>query len=522
MKKFSSQFPLNAAQYLVWRTFIISCSCIFFFSVQSSDLQAKDYDPYLKNRINTGIDAMYGMRYTEAAQAFDDIIKKYPTEPAGYFFRSQIHLWRYLFDYSEPDFKLFLASCDKAISVAETNLAQNPQNSFAQAVVGAVYGFRSMANFRAENFVKATLDGRSCYNYLSDVIKKNPQEYDAYLGLGMFHFGIGVLPKEARYGANFAGLKGDRESGLREIEQAAERSTWARNDAKMFLAMINIYYNRDFTRGLKYLTDLIQSYPNNIPVLYTLGNVDMLLRKPQTALPYYRRALQNADTNFRTFTAFAHYRIAEAHFRLNEFDAAKASFQRFFKGKYERSFRGMALLRLALCYEMEGNRAEALKGYAKCTALPPFEPDDKFAIRRAKEYIKEAPNAAQIQLLKGINCVESSRFQEAEQLLRPLVENTALSKEIRSEAAYNLGEALREERRGAEAIPFYLKAVECEAETERWTMPWSYYRIATIHYNAGKTELSRSYLDKAKVFSKYDFEEWLQFNMYRDASLLKY
>jgi tetratricopeptide (TPR) repeat protein len=273
---------------------------------------------------------------------------------------------------------------------------------------------------------------------------------------------------------------------------------------------------------LKYLNDLVQRYPNNIPVLYTLGNVDMLLRKPQNALPYYRRALQNADTNFRTFTAFANYRVGEAHFRLNEFDAAKASFQRFFKGKYERSFRGMALLRLSLCYEIAGDRAEAQKGYAKCTQLIPFEPDDKFAIRRAKEYIKNAPEAAQIQLLKGVNCVESSRFSEAEQFLRPLVENTSLSKEIRSEAAYNLGESLREQGRGAEAIPLYLKAVECEPERERWTMPWSYYRIATIQYNAGKTELSRSYIEKAKVFSGYDFEEWLQFNMYRDTSLLKY
>jgi tetratricopeptide (TPR) repeat protein len=338
----------------------------------------------------------------------------------------------------------------------------------------------------------------------------------------MFHFGIGVLPKEARYGANFAGLKGDRDAGLREIEQAASRSTWAQNDAKMFLAMINIYYMRDLTKGLRYLNDLTERYPNNIPVLYTLGNVDLLLRKPQTALQYYRRALQNADTNFRTFAAFSNYRIAESHFRMNDFENAKTSLQRFFKGKYERSFRGMALLRLALCYEIAGNRAEAQKGYLKCTQLTPFEPDDKFAIRRAKEYLKQAPETSQIQLLKGVNCVESSRFQEAEQFLRPLFENTALSKEIRSEAAYNLGEAFREQKRNEEAIKFYLKAVELEPERERWTMPWSYYRIATIHYNAGKTDLSRSYIEKAKVFSGYDFEEWLQFNMYRDVSLLKY
>lgn len=464
---------------------------------------------------------MYSMRYADAARAFEDIIAKYPNEPTGYFFRSQIHLWKFLFDYSEPDYRLFLQQCDKAIAVAETTLKERPDNTFAQTIVGAVYGFRAMANFRAENFMKATLDGRSCYNYLSAVVKTNPKEYDAFLGMGMFHFGVAAMPSVVRSVANFAGLKGDLEGGLAEIRMAAEKSVWARNDAAMFLAMINVYYKRDFTQGLKYLDDLLGRYPNNVPMLYSRANVELFVRKPQTALPLYQKVAQYADTNFRAFNAFAHYRMGECYWRMNDFERAKQEFQRFFKGRYERSFRGNALLRLALCYEMTGNRAEALKGYAKCTALTPFEPDDRFAIRRAKDYTKKALEAAQIQLIKGVNAVESSQFREAEQLLRPLIENASLSKEIRSEAAYNLAEALREQQRTAEAIPLYLKAVECEPQEERWVMPWSYYRIAEIHFNAGKRDLSRSYIEKAKVFSGYDFQEWLTFLMERDATMLK-
>jgi tetratricopeptide (TPR) repeat protein len=500
---------------------IIFWCCCFYSSIFLAHAQPSQASPYLKERINTGLDAMYSMRYADAARAFEEIIAKYPNEPTGYFFRSQIHLWKFLFDYSEPDYRLFLQQCDKAISVAETTLKQRPDNTFAQTIVGAVYGFRAMANFRAENFMKATLDGRSCYNYLSAVVKTNPKEYDAFLGMGMFHFGVAAMPSVVRSVANFAGLKGDLEGGLAEIRMAAEQSIWARNDAAMFLAMINVYYKRDFTQGVKYLNDLLERYPSNVPILYSRANVELFVRKPQTALPLYQKVSQYADTNFRAFSAFARYRMGECYWRMNDFESAKREFQRFFKGRYERSFRGNALLRLALCYEMTGNRAEALKGYAKCTALTPFEPDDRFAIRRAKDYTKKALEGSQIQLIKGVNAVESSRFQEAEQLLRPLTENTSISREIRSEAAYNLAEALREQQRMAEAIPLYLKAVEFEPQEERWVMPWSYYRIAEIHFNAGKRDLSRSYIEKAKVFSGYDFQEWLTFLMERDATMLK-
>lgn len=500
---------------------LVAFCLIISSSISLSSAQTLQQDSYLQERISTGLDAMYSMRYSDAARAFDDLIQKYPSEPVGYFFRSQIYLWKYLFDYSEPDYRLFLQTCDKAISVAEANLKQRPSNTFAETIVGAVYGFRAMANFRAENFMKAALDGRSCYNYLSSVQKKNPAEYDAFLGLGMFHFGIAAMPSVVRSVANFAGLKGDLDGGLAEIRTAAEKSLWAKNDAAMFLAMINVYYKRDFSQGLRYLNSLIQRYPNNVPVLYTLGNVELFLRKPQTALPYYRQVAQLADTNFRAFAAFAHYRTGECYWRLNDFENAKREFQRFFIGRYERSFRGNALLRLALCYEISGNRAEALKGYAKCIALTPFEPDDRFAIRRAKEYSKNSLSSSQIQLIKGINCVESLRLQEAESLLKPLVENVALSREIRSEASYNLAEALREQKRTLDAIPMYLKAIEAEPQEERWVMPWSYYRIAEIYYNAGKYDLSRLYIEKAKVFNGYDFQEWLTFLMERDATLLK-
>lgn len=481
-----------------------------------------DYDPYIKERILAGIDAFYAMRYETAMAIYDDLIVKYPADPIGYFFRSQIFLWRYLFDYSEPDYKKFIVACDKAIAVAEEALKANPDNNYNRTIIGAIYGFRAVANFRAENLVKATLDGRSCYNYLSETLKRDPKQYDAYLGMGVFHFGIAVMPSTVRFAANFAGLKGDREQGLREVGIAAEKSLFSRNDAKVFLSFIEVYFNKDYGKGFKYLQDLLDKYPNNIPMLYTMGNVQTFLKKMTYASEFYQKLIRLADTNYRTFTTLANYRMGESYFRLNDFEKAKPCFQKYFKARFERSFRGIAFYRLALIYELSGNRAEALKGYQKCLEVAPFEPEDKYAIRKAKERIKTPLDATEIQLIKGVNCAESSRWTEVESFLKPLADNAALSKELRAEACYYMGEAYRGQQRTQEAIPYYLKAVELQPERERWFMPWSYFRISEIYSAQNNREKSRAYLDKAKAFSDFDFQEPLAFLIERDVTLLKY
>jgi hypothetical protein len=53
-------------------------------------------------------------------------------------------------------------------------------------------------------------------------------------------------------------------------------------------------------------------------------------------------------------------------------------------------------------------------------------------------------------------------------------------------------------------------------------MPWSYFRISEMYNAQGQREKSRAYLDKAKAFSDYDFQEPLAFLIERDVTLLKY
>lgn len=498
--------------------FAIWTLLVGLFSVATSFSQT---NPAIKDRVIAGLDAMYSMKLSEAAALFDDLIAKYPTDPTGYYFRSSVFLYKNLFDYSDPDYKRFIVSCDKAIAVAEEAIRKNPDDNYARTVIGAIYGFRAVANYRAENIVKGALDARSCYNYMSEALKKDPKQWDAYLGMGIFHFGLGALPKTFRYLANLGGLKGDRELGLKEMQIAADKSLFASTDAKTALAMIKVYYEKDYDGGLKYLNQMLQKYPTNIPTIYTIGNVQTFLRKQTLAIECYKKIIQMADTNFKAFTSFANYRMGEAYLRLNEFDKAMPCFQKYFKGRYERSFRAIAAFRLALCYEQKGNRDEAVKGYKKTLEMFPIEPEDKYAMRKAKEYLKAPISPDEWTLIKGVNCVESLRFDEGIQALKPLANNATLSKEIRGEALYYMGDALRQQQKYDEAISYLQKAAELQCEREKWVSPWAYFRISEIHYATGKRDLSKTFIEKAKAYSDYDYQDGLAFMIERDITLLK-
>lgn len=483
----------------------------------------------MRERLRTAIDVLYEMKLGQALVLFDDIIKTYPRHPTPYLCRSMVFLWRFFFDYSQPDLKKFMAASETTINIAESALDANEHDHTARVTLGLTYGFRGLVNIRAENFVKGTLDIRSCYSTLKTALQRDPSQTDAYLGLGMFHFILGALPKNTRWLAGLAGLQGDRERGLQEIRRAAEQSLLFANDAKMVLGVVNVYYNNDYTTGLRYLHELLQKYPNSIPMLYTIGNVQASLKKLPLAIEFFQRAREHGkqlgDTNFRAFLLLTNYRLGEAYFRLNDFTAAKRYFREFVLNQqamqYERAYRTHAVYRLALIEELEGRRREAVKGYTKIGAMTALDPEDRYAQRKAKELLQQPLTEQQKALILGVNCIESQRWQEGQEILQPLASSAALPADIRAEAAYYLGEAARRQQKTGEATTWYNKAPIMQAQRETWIAPWSYYRIAEMMYNDRKSDEARKYLDKARAFSRFDFEEWLIFALERDMTLLK-
>ena len=131
---------------------------------------------------------------------------------------------------------------------------------------------RGMANFFAARLYadsghsfKAFQLIRTARDEMRELIKKHPDENDAYLVLGMYEYLAGSIPRGSRWLASLLGIKGDRALGVKYLEQASAKAPiMAPEAARMLLVAASIF--PETTRNCAYLpmAKYVQSkYPNN-------------------------------------------------------------------------------------------------------------------------------------------------------------------------------------------------------------------------------------------------------------------
>ena len=95
-----------------------------------------------------------------------------------------------------------------------------------------------MAFGKAENFLDAVWATKKSESYLSEVMEINPKKNDAYLGLGLYNFAVAQIPSSFKWALNLAGISGDKETGVKYIEIAAENGNYAKVEAQYYLSQI--------------------------------------------------------------------------------------------------------------------------------------------------------------------------------------------------------------------------------------------------------------------------------------------
>lgn len=471
-----------------------------------------------KEVILRGIDLMYNTNFEEADNIFDQEIARNPGNPLAYYFKAEIELWKYLFDNNQDALRRFYQEADKTVQVAENALKSNPKNSLYKSIIGGAYGFRAMVNLKAENFVKASWDSKICYDNITDALKINPKETEAYVPMGIFDVVLGSIPQSVKTLANLGGLTGDKNRGVKELEVAAQKATYFKNDAKFILGLLAVYIEQDYTKGISHLKELLAKYPNNIPILYALGNIEVQLKKNTNAVYYFQKVYSLSDKSYKVFTAISSYRLGEAYFRLNDFSNAKKYMQIFVKTTTEKPFVASAFFRMGVAYEMLGDRTNAEKAYKKTLEYAKIIAEDRYAVRKAKEYLKQPLSEVTKSLIKGCNAVESNDLQSGEKLLTFVINTqSGASIEQKAEAYYQLGEGERSRNNLQISQNHFQRVLELNPQEEKWLVPFSYFRMAQNYYNLGNKELSRNYVDKARIFTGFDFHEWLKFLIERDV-----
>jgi tetratricopeptide (TPR) repeat protein len=181
-----------------------------------------------------------------------------------------------------------------AIAIARKRIEQNPRDADAHFQLGAAVGLRASYTATVEGSVLGAFRAaREAYDEHETVLKLLPQRKDAGLIVGTYRYIVAALSLPLRWVAYVAGFGGDKDRGIRLIEEAAAYGGDNRTDARFALLLL---YNREnrFDDALKQLAQLREEYPRNRLVWLESGSTCLRAGRPADA----ERFLNEGFTRF--------------------------------------------------------------------------------------------------------------------------------------------------------------------------------------------------------------------------------
>ncbi|MGR3302850.1 MAG: tetratricopeptide repeat protein [Candidatus Scalindua sp.] len=282
-------------------------------SIKWSDAQQNP----LIEKIRLAMDANYRMDSERSEDIFNEAISKWPEDPMPYLFKGGLYLnkFRYLNDNMEEERarlkEQILYLNNKVIDIARRRIKEDPNDVRAYYCLGGANG--NLGRFYIINgkWWKGFWKGKKGFKILEKIVKKNPKYYDAYIGLGIFHYFSATLPKVVKVlSFLLGGPKGDKEKGIRELKLVRDNSTLLSIEARRILLRV-FRFEKDWNGFYHTSKWLAEHYPENlyfqIPYIYgltqdrqystaqhQLSKVDSLLENDPSRLPlsirvkYYR------------------------------------------------------------------------------------------------------------------------------------------------------------------------------------------------------------------------------------------
>lgn len=228
-----------------------------------------------------------------AIKIFRQVQQNDPQSPLGYLLEAQTIWWKIyyttadlldpdVFDVARQDSSPLDSHFSDLVTVA---LARSEAHIRAQEDVarnnlyeGMAYALEARLTGLRGKDLPAVRAGKKMRSYLMAALKLDSNLADAYLGLGNYNYFIDTLPptmKFLRVIGNVPG--GDKDLGIRQIQQTIKNGDLLRSEAQFYLAK---NYSGDgekqFKKSLELFQTLARDYPHN--PLWKLLSAEMLCR----------------------------------------------------------------------------------------------------------------------------------------------------------------------------------------------------------------------------------------------------
>jgi tetratricopeptide (TPR) repeat protein len=231
-----------------------------------------------------GFTEFYNLQYDEALAVFVTEAEKQPSAPGAYNHIAQTILYREMYRAGmlSSDFfggtkfvhqpKLPLKDADeaqlhdalnRAIGLCQERIAAKPDDTQALYAMGVSYGLRGNYLFIVKKaWTDALRDISEARKLHRRVTELDPDFVDAQLTQGVNDYIVGSLPLRWKMLGFLGGFHGDKQRGIRTLQEVGEKGQVNRVDAMVLLAAIYLREKQP-DKAIPVLTELTQEFPKN-------------------------------------------------------------------------------------------------------------------------------------------------------------------------------------------------------------------------------------------------------------------
>lgn len=344
-------------------------------------------------------DAIYNLDYPAARAKAEEIRKRLPDHPAGDLYiatliwleelykgrRLQTGLYQNDSFYAGADKSDEKTEGDKVDPVVDRQFRDTINRAKTKALVlvnrtnkkdpdalyflGAVYGVMGGYDASvARRFIGAMRNGSRGVDYHEQVLKLDPDYYDAAMSVGLYNYIVGSLPFVFKALVAFVGVRGSKTKGLALLEEAMNKGRYVNDDARVIL--IALYQKEKRPEdALKLLQNLSSRYPRNYLIrLETASTLSQLGRFAEATAMYEDILKVSGDG---TALDLIHYQYAESLAKEQEFEKAAQHFLTVTKTRQaEAGLITLSFLRAGQMSDLAGKRTEAVAHYKTVLARP--------------------------------------------------------------------------------------------------------------------------------------------------------
>lgn len=263
-------------------------------------------------------------QYQRADSLLDLFIEKNPDHPAGYFFKAAC-LQSKMMDYenysNEPEFVRLLQEAIRCADAAldAKNRTDELENLFFKA---SALSYLAFQQGKEKHYWRAFEQGIQAIRLLNKIVKKEPEFYDAYLGIGTFKFWRSQLTRALNW---LPLVPDEREKGLDMVKLAIAKGTYSRYAAMNGIVWMLLEIHRP-DAALHWAESGLHQFPGSRFFLWGAAKSAFAMNNFSLAKNYFGQILHSMaeDSIASSYNIYiCHLNLAKCKLQLNDVAGAK-------------------------------------------------------------------------------------------------------------------------------------------------------------------------------------------------------